>query len=281
MISYRYSNFLVFAALFVGCTDPSDPTPNHQKTSIEVDTNDVFGSDRFEFVLPRPFALAASFQEAGLSYAPDRTNSVDNITNCTSKGAQLVNFGVYSTDLVYSILNEQPQQTMLYFNALKKLAEEFGMGSIFTEDELALQIEANIANRVVLEELLVDIHERSQEYLEDNDMRYLSAIQFAGAWIEGMYLASYDFSTKDPIEVGYKLNDHMTLVNNTIRGLEMYKNPDTAIEQVLVGLQELDLLFSSFTSVQTAENKAFPQLSPEEIQAFVEKIREIRGQITA
>jgi hypothetical protein len=281
MTSHRLYNFLLFAALFVGCTNTPDHTSVDPKTIIEVDTNDVFGSDRFEFVLPRPFALAASFQEAGLSYDPERINSLENISNYTTKEGQLLNFGVYSTDLVYLILNEQPQQTMLYFNALKKLAEEFGMGSIFTEDELALQIEANIADRIALEELLVDIHERSQEFLEDNDMRYLSAIQFAGAWIEGMYLASYDFSAKDPIEVGYKINDHMTLVNNTIRGLQLYENPDAAIEQVLAGLKELELLFSSFPSVQSTKNKAFPQLSTAEIQAFIDKVREIRYQITA
>jgi hypothetical protein len=39
---------------------------------VEIDTNNVFGSDRFEFVLPRPFALAASFLEAKMSYTYGR-----------------------------------------------------------------------------------------------------------------------------------------------------------------------------------------------------------------
>ena len=40
---------------------------------VEIDTNNVFGSDRFEFVLPWPFALAASFQEAKMSYTYGKT----------------------------------------------------------------------------------------------------------------------------------------------------------------------------------------------------------------
>jgi hypothetical protein len=266
--------------IFTSCSEdtPVKETPN---AVIEVDTTDVFGSERFEFVLPRPFALAASFQEAGMSYAPNRTNPVENVTKYNTKGAQLINFGVYSTDLVYNIINEQPQQTMLYFNTLKDLADKFGMGSIFTEDDLALQIEQNISNREVLEGLLVDVHERSQEYLEDNDMRYLSAIQFSGAWVEGMYLASLDFSKKDPAEVGHKISDQMTLVKNTIKGLEMYPNRDESINQTLEELKSFEAMYQNFESVLATDGVGFPELTQDEINQIATKITAIRSLIIA
>lgn len=265
----------------IGCTNEDDAKKDVQISSIEIETDDVFGSDKFEFVLPRPFALASSFQEAGMEYQPGRTNPVSNLTNYNSKGAQLINFGVYSTDLVYNILNEKPQQTMDYFNTLKQLAEKFGMGSIFTEDDLALEIEQNITNREMLEELLVDVHERSQEYLEDNDMRYLSVIQFSGAWIEGMYLASFDFVKQDRFVVSVKISDHMNLVNNTIKGLESYKNRDEAIEYILAGLKEYRELYDNFESVKATEGKGIPELTSDEIQQVAGKIKEIRTKIIA
>lgn len=269
------SSLLVFS-----CTE-EEPIKETPSAIIEVDTTDVFGSDRFEFVLPRPFALAASFQEAGMSYSPGRTNPIENVDNYTTKGDQLINFGVYSTDLVYTIISDQPQQTMLYFNTLKKLADKFGMGSIFTEDDLALEIEKNISNRDMLESLLVDVHERSQEYLEDNDMRYLSAIQFSGAWVEGMYLASLDFTSKDPKEVGYKISDQMTLVKNTIRGLEMYPNRDESINQILEELKSFEAMYANFESVLETKGIGFPELTKEEIQQIATKIAEIRALIIA
>ena len=279
-------NTTKFIALFslglmlTNCTE-EQPVKEAPTPVIEVDTTDVFGSDRFEFVLPRPFALAASFQEAGMSYAPNRTNPVENVSNYMTKGSQLINFGVYSTDLVYNIINEQPQQTMLYFNTLKELADKFGMGSIFTEDDLALEIEKNINDRDILEGLLVDVHERSQEFLEDNDMRYLSAIQFSGAWVEGMYLASLDFTSKDPAEVGHKISDQMTLVKNTIKGLEMYPNRDESINQILEELKSFEALYNNFESVLATGGVGFPELTSDEINQIATKIGAIRALIIA
>ena len=70
------SKFIAFlklrTLLLTNCTEEAlvekGPT-----TVIEIDTNNVFGSDRFEFVLPRPFALAASFKKAEISYTCGRT----------------------------------------------------------------------------------------------------------------------------------------------------------------------------------------------------------------
>lgn len=277
------SKFFIFFSLGFILASCAEETPVKEApiAVIEVDTTDVFGSDRFEFVLPRPFALAASFQEAGMSYAPGRTNPVENVSKYMTKGSQLINFGVYSTDLVYNIINEQPQQTMLYFNTLKNLADKFGMGSIFTEDDLALEIEKNISNREMLESLLVDVHERSQEFLEDNDMRYLSAIQFSGAWVEGMYLASLDFSSKDPEEVGHKISDQMTLVKNTIKGLEMYPNRDESINQILEELKAFEAMYNNFESVLATEGVGFPSLTKDEIKKIADKIAAIRALIIA
>lgn len=252
-----------------------------KKGVVEVDTTDVFASDQYEFVLPRPFALAANFEEAGMTYDAERMNDVENVSNYTSKGKQLLNFGVYSTNLVYNIMNDRPQQTMKYFNTLRELADKFGMGSIFTEDDLALEIEENISDREALEDLLVDVHERSQEFLSDNDMRYLSAIQFSGAWVEGMYLASFDFVKKDPAEINMKLIDQMSLLRNTIKGLEAYPDRDEDIQNILDELNDLQDTFNNFDSVKSTEGVGFPELTAEDIQTIADKIQEIRAKIVA
>jgi hypothetical protein len=177
---------------------------------------------------------------------------------------------------VYCIIHEQPQQSLLYFNSLKYLADKFGMGSIFTEDELALKIEENIANKAILEELLVDVHERSQEFLEDNQMKYLSAIQFSGAWIEGMYLASFDFENK-PTEIGQKLVKQMSLLKNTILGLQMYEDRDIEINTVLDELKAFELIYANFDSVKSATVSEIPDLTSKEIKIIAEKITAIRN----
>lgn len=264
------------------CTDQeAEKTKSKEvkKGIIEVDTTDVFSSEQYDFVLPRPFALAANFEEAGMKYDKERMNPTENVVKYKTKGDQLINFGVYSTDLVYNILNDQPQQTMAYFNTLKELADKFGMGSIFTEDELAIKIEQNISDRSVLEDLLVDVHERSQEFLEDNDMRYLSAIQFSGAWIEGMYLASFDFVEKEPSEVSHKIVDQMSLLRNALKGLNAYPNKDESIKKTIDALEELQETYNNFDSLSADGGTGLPELSADEIKEIAKQIQEIRSQI--
>lgn len=264
------------------CTDQeAEKTKSKEvkKGVIEVDTTDVFSSEQYDFVLPRPFALAANFEEAGMKYDKERMNPTENVVKYKTKGDQLINFGVYSTDLVYNILNDQPQQTMAYFNTLKELADKFGMGSIFTKDELAIKIEQNISDRSVLEDLLVDVHERSQEFLEDNDMRYLSAIQFSGAWIEGMYLASFDFVEKEPSEVSHKIVDQMSLLRNALKGLNAYPNKDESIKKTIDALEELQETYNNFDSLSADGGTGLPELSADEIKEIAKQIQEIRSQI--
>ena len=272
--------FLAIASCGEG-TNEEFKSVNEKKGSVEIDTTDVFGSDQYEFVLPRPFALAANFEEAGMTYDAERTNPIENVSNYTSKGKQLLNFGVYSTNLVYNIMNDRPQQTMKYFNTLKELADKFGMGAIFTEDDLALKIEENISNRDVLEDLLIDVHERSQEFLSDNDMRYLSVIQFSGAWIEGMYLASYDFVEEEPSKINIKLIDQMSLLRNTIQGLEAYPDRDEDIQSILDELNNLQDTFNNFDSVLATGGVGFPNLTANEIEIIAEKVQKIREKVIA
>lgn len=274
---------MISLAMLFSCSEQEAEETQSKKVKkavVEVDTTDVFSSDQYEFVLPRPFALAANFEEAGMKYDKERMNPVENMSKYKTKGDQLINFGVYSTDLVYNILNDQPQQTMAYFKTLKELAEKFGMGSIFTKDELALKIEENISDRSVLEDLLVDVHERSQEFLQDNDMRYLSAIQFSGAWVEGMYLASFDFVEKEPSEVSHKIVDQMSLLRNALKGLNAYPNKDESIKNTINALEKLQETYNNFDSLKANGATGIPDLSGDEIKEIAKQIQKIRTIIT-
>lgn len=269
--------FLITVSIW-GCSAGEADGPERtgeKRAVIEVDDTDVFSSMEYEFVLPQPFALAANFEEAGLIYDAQRMNAIGNVANYKTKGKRLLNFGVYSTNLVYTILNDQPQASMEYFKTLRDLAESLGMGAVFTEDNLAADIEGNIANREVLEDLLIDVHERSQEFLQDNDMRQLAAVQFTGAWIEAMFLASHDFGTDVSDDLSAKIDDQMTLLSNAIFALETFENREADIDEVLNELIALQKEYEGFQSVQNPVG-GIPRLADEEVAVISEKIKAIR-----
>lgn len=275
-----YKGLVLFFFTFLLHSCVSDNVPNteakgEKRAIIKVDKTDVFTSDEYEFVLPQPFALAANYQEAGLTYDEERMNPIGSVTKYKTKGKQILNFGVYSTDLVYSILNERPQTSMEYFQVLEKLAEFMGMSSIFASDSLKNKIELNIANRDVLENLLIDLHERSQEYLEDNDLRRLAAIQFSGAWVEAIYLASFDFNDEITPIICAKIDDQMSLLDNAIFALESFEKDDDDLNLVLDELVALQETYAAFRTVINPLD-GIPQLSGEEMQMLKDKIQSIR-----
>ena len=265
--------------IITSCSNNEGDSANNLKktASIEVDTTDVYTSNDYDFVLPRPFALVTSFESAGMDFVASRMNDPKNIEKYTTDGKQLLNFGVYSSDLVYSIISDQPQSSITNFNAIKGLADKIGMGSIFNEEELALKIEKNIADRDAMEGLLIDVYERSQDYLENNEMRVLAAIQFSGAWFEGMYLATFDLDKKDKSKFSHTIVDHMSLLKHAIKGLEAYTDRKEDTNEVLTKMKELQATYSGLESIKNA--KGFPELTIEEIKIVTKKIHEIRNLI--
>lgn len=249
-----------------------------KKAKIEVDTTDVFVSEEYDFMLPQPFALVSSFENIDMEYNSMYMNAPENTAKYTTEGEKLLNFGVYSTDLVYSIIHEQPQASMKYFDAVRTMADKIGMGSIFEQESLADSIEKNIANRDEMEFLLIDVHERSQEYLENNEMRLLAAIQFAGAWTEGMYLATRNAEKADITEISASIHDHMSLSKNVIDGLEAYKDRGEDLDQVLNKIKSVKKDYENLESIK--DLKGLPVFSTEELEMIKTSFEELRTLIT-
>lgn len=270
------------AAIISSCSGENNEESNKsdivKKAKIEVDTTDVYTSEEYDFMLPQPFALVSSFERVDLDYDVTSMNDPANVDNYNSEGKKLLNFGVYSTDLVFSIVNDKPQESMNYFNAVKEMADKIGMGSIFTEESLADSIEKNIANREKMEYLLIDVHERSQDYLENNEMRVLAAIQFAGAWTEGMYLATRAIPSDDMDTYRAAVADHMSLAKNAIEGIEAYKEREEDLNMILENLKSIKEKYDNFDAVQNA--KGLPELTEENLIVLQKEFDKLRTSIT-
>ncbi len=252
---------------------------NGKKGVIEVDTTDVYTKNDFDLKLPEPYVLVSSFEDAGIEFDDTRMNDPSNISTYNTEGKQLLNYGVFSSDLIYSVLNEQVQHSIKNFNATKKIAENLGMGSIYSDEALAEEIEDNIGNREKMESLIFDIHDKSQEYLKVNQVRVLAAIQFAGSWVEGMYLGTFDIDNKDIDKLGVKVADNMNILKTAIDGIEAYTDRDEKTDNVLT---ELKALQSQYNNLETVKNASgLPKLTKEDIKRLANKIHQIRDMIVS
>jgi hypothetical protein len=273
---------IVAGALFLSACGGEDTAKNDQPT-VDVTVDDQTVSADEDFMLPQPISLAHAFKNAGLTYVAGKTNPISNKDRYSKKIDQLLNLGVYSTDLAYCAINNKTQEARDYLAAVQSLGTKVGLESVFSDKSLIEKFDKNLGNQSALEELIYDIQDKSDAYLQDNDLRYLAAVEFAGAWAEGMYLG-IDDSRKNVKGLSVAIVDQMTLLRNTIKGLESHPSQDARLKAVIGMFQDVLATYEGFETVKKAGKNAnfkAPELTSEEFDTLASKIVSLRNGIVS
>ncbi|MFN5415658.1 MAG: hypothetical protein ACK5B9_01290 [Flavobacteriia bacterium] len=255
-----------------------------EKGKVTAETENNFNSDEFDFVLPQPISLAKAFQAAGLSYTNGATNSAQNSKNYQTKIKQLLNLGVYSTDLAYSAINEKPNEAREYLKVIQELGSEVGLKAVFSDKKIIEKFDKNLDNMDAIQDLIFDIQEKTEEYMDDNDIRYLSVVQFSGAWTEGMYLGIKDIEKKQDSknELAVTIVDQMNILKNIIKGMKSYPTKEEVLNDVIKKMEDILNTYNNFESVKSANASSTfvsPKLTKEEFNNMSGKIKELRNYI--
>jgi len=278
----HFSIPIVAAALFLSaCSGGENQVTDQQEVVVDQENSAV--SDDLDFVLPQPISLASAFKNAGLSYVSGKTNPASNKDQYAKKIDQLLNLGVYSTDLAYCAINNKTQEARDYLSAIQNLGSKVGLESVFSDKSLIEKFDKNLSNQAALEDLIYEIQDKSDAYMQDNDLRYLAAVEFAGAWAEGMYLGIDDTRKKEST-MSVAIVDQMTLLRNTIKGLKSHPSKDARLIEVIALFQDVLSTYEGFVTVKnTAKNVNFkaPQLSAEEFDKLADKIVSLRNGIVS
>ncbi|MAY83343.1 MAG: hypothetical protein CMP59_04340 [Flavobacteriales bacterium] len=277
-----FSLLLIGGFLLSSCAEePKRSDDDAAETdSTEVAVDESMDEEELSFMLPSPIQIAAIFNRAGLKFQSDLTNPVSNLDNYNTKTAKYLNFGVYSADLAYAVLNDQQQLSIDYMNTVKSLADGIGMPSVFGTGELVESFEKNIGNQDTILRILTVIKRRTDEYLEQNAEASKEAVFFSAAWVEGMYLGA---NSGDSEHITGRLLEQMTILDNVIVALQVQKDPSLDLNFLIDGLQDLHNSFESYESVKQLEQTNIDisdvELSDEELKDFTTRITELRQKI--
>ena len=223
-----------------------DTTENLMNENLE----DLFDSPEFDYQLPSPLQVASIFKNSGLAYNTGATSDPETEELYTDQMKQMLNFGVYSADMAYCVLNEQSNEARKYLEVITNLADRIEMEAVFENKDLMDSFDKNIGDKDSIEILMLDIHERTEIYMDENDMQHQQAIHFAGAWTEGMYLGVYDFEhSSDKEDVGAKIAEQMSILQNIIKGLNDPKNAGMDLAWLISDMTKIQETFDSFQTV--------------------------------
>lgn len=279
--------FLSLAILFsfmMSCAEAPKQEEKKEETTTpakeEIVETETMDSDE-SFILPSPIQIAAIFNRAGLKYEGGLANSPSNLSKYNTKTAKYLNFGIYSADLAYVVLNNQQQESIDYINTVRTLSDEIGMPSVFGSGQLIESFERNISNQDTILRILTTIKRKTDEYLEENSETSKEAIFFAAAWLEGMYLGAN--SANDKSKLTPRLIEQMSILDNIIRAISGQKDPSLDVSFLIEGLRKIDVTFEGFQEVKSLEDPNTDindiALTSEELQTLTDQITELRTKI--
>jgi hypothetical protein len=232
-------------------------------------------------MMPSPIQVAAMFNRSGLKYEGGITNPTSNINKYNTKTARFLNFGVYSADLAYAVLNSERQASLDYIKVVRELSDKIGMPGIFDGGNLLTSFEKNIENQDSILFILTTIKLRTDDYLAENNDQSKEAVFFAAAWVEGMYLGSKSATTESSITP--RIIEQMTILTNVIGAVKSQNDESLDLTYLIEGLERIHNTFEGFAEVKSLENEDVSfsdvNLTNEEIATLNKEIETLRTKI--
>ncbi|MCB0430526.1 MAG: hypothetical protein H6585_12695 [Flavobacteriales bacterium] len=263
---------LLFSAC--GSGDTSEEQDDNMDTSIVEQAADA--SEAYNVVLPSPLQIARIFQQAGLTYQADLVNKIENSGLYATQTGKTLNFGVYSSDLAYLVLNNQNQEALVYLKSLKDMAGNIGLSPIFNDEKLVNTFEKNMGNPDSLISVLAEIQEKLDMILQDNEQEHLHAVIFAGAWVEGMYMGSKVSVQGSQDGVNNKLMEQMNILESLITGLQQQPDKNDEINSLIGQLQDVHKFYEELNA---RAGEQTPTLTAEKKKELSDRISLIRNGI--
>ncbi len=275
--------FLLLNFLMVSCTSSNN---QQEAQDVELDEQVVMIEDESatDIVFPSLLQIASIFKRSGLDYVDGITNDADKLENYESQMSQSLNFGVYVADLSYCIKNGQTQNAMNYLANVKVLSDKLGISSVFDSKDLYTTFEENIDNQDSLIYVIANLQERLDDYLQNNEMDYLSAIYFTGGWVEAMHLATSAMNLSQNEAISSGLVEQTLILDVIVKGLSSGPHKDNpliaSIKEDLVKLKEMS---DNFDFIKGREIEDIPfeeiQINAQEVSNLSKVIAQVRAKI--
>lgn len=232
-------------------------------------------------LLPSPLQIATVFQETGLSYMEGIAHDPDKASEYISSSKRLMNLGVYSADLSYCVLNEQSQKAGKYLKTIQGLAEKVGITGVFDSEKIFDRFEKNLDNRDSALDMMTNIQQNIDNYLNANQQSTKSMVIFTGAWVEGMYIGVRAIENKDNPALTARLIEQLTLLDNVVSKLNKQSGHSKSMKKLIGQMEKLNSKFQSFVAEKKKQKQEKDEIviDFEEIESIANKIMEIRSQI--
>jgi hypothetical protein len=286
--------FFIGSAMFVSSCGSSSTEENvtGNDTAAAASTGKDTKAQNVFYSIPSPIETTSLLKGAGAKYNASYLNPIDNVSKYSTAAARALNLGVYGTDLSFTSIFDQTQESMLYLRCTNKLATSLGISGAF-DDKTTSRIEANLENRDSLLTIISDSYWNADSYLKENGQPGVSALIIAGGWIEGLYIATQIANSTKNEDIATRIGEQKLSLDNLVALLDTYKTTNPGVNDTYNQLAELKKIYDQIpvqatetaaatdpkAGVTTVDNKSSYKLTPEQLKAITDKATQIRNKL--
>ncbi len=280
--------FVLSLVILTSCgSGPKKETIDLPK-SLDKQITDLISSE-----FPKPSNIPYDIMQTGADYNQSLINSRESIENYISQPDKAaLNLGSYAADMGYLVAYEKTQESIDYFQACKRIADELGIMGSFSP-EIAQKVETNIGNRDVLTSILDSAVLDASKYMNNNSQSKLGALIVTGSFVESLYLATgivktYPKATfSNPAQRIQVLTPLMSLIikqrKSVSEVINMLKKVDQteSVTKILTDFSELEASYSKLVPLEEQITKGDPKLAfnDETLTGITKTIEKIRADI--
>jgi hypothetical protein len=289
----NFLGLILASTLLFSCgTDNNDADEISTTDTTDASKSKDTKAQNVFYSIPSPVETTSLLKAAGAKYNKNYLNPIENLSKYESVKAKALNLGVYGSDLSFTSMFDQTQESMLYLRCTNTLASKLGISGAFDE-KTTERIEANMSNRDSLLGIISDSYWTADAYLKDNGQPGVSALIIAGGWIEGLYIATQIAQTTKSEAITTRIGEQKLSLENLIALLESHKSENEGIAEVMNSLVELKKIYDTVsdtageTTVSTDKEKGITtigngssySINADQLKQITEKAKEIRNKI--
>ncbi|MCC7303138.1 MAG: hypothetical protein IT233_10895 [Bacteroidia bacterium] len=265
--------------IFPSCSGESEDNANSpaDSTAQAGPFNDSTGyrNPKYFFKsLPSPLAMAAVFHSSGLPYIDGVCHDPKRASNYTLHKTKAINLGIYSADLAYQVVNDQPQYALAYLDAIKRLSDELGIKTAFNTEGYIHRFRNNVGKKDSLAFLVAELKQEMDTFLSSNERENTALFIFCGSWIECIYIATRSIESKPNEVIANTIAEQKYLLDNLVELLTGYeKEPN--FKDLFDAMNDLKASFDQTVS-SVGEGVSVTEVNESSLKEISRKVSDIR-----
>ncbi|WP_066630103.1 hypothetical protein [Labilibacter marinus] len=235
-------------AVMIGFASCNGTSKKGQKSETVLIEKEEVETKVREFVYPLPtsYEIVQMLNKIEAAYIFDLANNPANADKYTTEKDMAINLGIFGGDLSYASTYNQKQETVNFIDASRKMLEGLDLNAAVRED-LPQQIEANEDNKEALVDLITNSFYDTYDFLNAHDRAAVSALVMAGAWVEGLYIATHiseeTFNSKEMVTIILKQKEPLLKLMEI---LSKYKDDEGIAETI----QDLSTMANIYSGIE-------------------------------